>query len=190
MSEIVQSLSETQKKSWILSPKVRKILEIFSLSVWLIISWNTYAWNEDNTYLNLEQKTQKSDAIFNELKYAFIEKNSWLILAIIEKLKDEWNFEKSLTSDLKYIQDDITVLFSLAIKKNWLTLEYNLNNEIINKLSYIKTHLEILMNIRYWKWYCDIFDWKDHSNSNLKIIFKKMDNWYIIENLYIIRSKT
>jgi len=183
-----------KKSSLISSPKVKNFLEAFSLSVWLVIWLNSCALDEKNTTYTIkqtteqkvEQKNEKSDLIFKELKYNFIEKNTWLISAILEKLKDEWIFKESLVRDLEYVQSDIVRFFIPFIKRNWLELEYDLDYEVINGLKSIKTHLEILINLRYWKWYFNIFDWRDHSNSSLKIVFKKTNKWYIIESLYII----
>lgn len=192
MPEEIPTSPENKKKPSEISKKTRKLIQAFSLSAWIALGWVSYA--DDTTTDSLEvdsintqnQIWKNKNEVYNELKYLFTEKQDWFMQSILQKAKDEWSYYDNLPSDLEYLENYLIITFEAAIKKNGLELEYFLEPELIDLMSSMKSTFNILLSMRYWDWKYDIFDGKDYSKYTLKITFKKVDNWYKIESLYII----
>lgn len=191
MSEQIPTSPENKKKPSEISRKTKKLIQAFSLSVWLAIWWNAHAGEAKThkietspvqTQLNIEDKQN----IYNELRYLFVEKQDGFMQSILQKAKDEWIYYDNLSNDLEYFENLLILTFEPAIKKNGLELEYTLEPELIELMRSMKTTFDILLNLRYGKWVYNLFNWKDYSDYRLKIIFQKNDNWYKIESIYII----
>lgn len=192
MQEKFSTSPENKKKPWEISKNTRKLIQAFSLSAWIVLAANSSA-NEINTY-DTEKSTQKiqknlenkENKIYNELKYLFVEKQDGFMQSIIQKSKDEWIYYDELQGDLQYFENILVLTFKEAIKKNGLELEYSLEPKLVELMNSMKSTFTILLNLRYWDWVYDIFDWKDYSNYKLRITFKKSDNSYKLESLYIV----
>lgn len=186
MPEKISISPENIKKPSEISKKTRKLIQAFSLSIWVALWVNAYTGEtgiqKQPEWASQEQKDISSDGIYKELTYLFTEKNDWLIAAITRKMNDE---NLDTWWDLGFIQEDIINFFHYSIEKNGLDLEFTLNREVIDLLRPIKFHLKILFDLRYGRWVYNIFDGKNYEQSRIKIIFKKVENNYIIESIHI-----
>lgn len=186
MSEKLKN-STDRNSTWFLSTKIRKNIKAFSLSIWLLIWWNSLADGINIQNNHTKEELKQLDTKFNsELKYFFIQENFWLVKAIEEKSKDEnKDFLKFVISGYEY---KILYYSTEILKKQWTNkLVYTLSKERLDSLSIIKDSIVWLIDARYWKEQSRNFkDWIENLDSKLVFKFIKLENWnYIISDVYI-----
>ncbi|EKD44657.1 MAG: hypothetical protein ACD_71C00056G0002 [uncultured bacterium (gcode 4)] len=180
-----------------LSSKVKKYVNIFSLSALLIMSWGDSSEiisHDDSDILGISSLQGANNS--SELKYYYIQQKEWLIKAIEERYK---NSKIQYPKNLLKAHEDAILYYSTDIlnQENTDTLTYILTEDRIKKIWILKESIIWLMATRYSDEYVDVHKWikilqEGVGNPDYKLVIKfiKWKNWeYSISNISVIPNK-
>lgn len=185
-----------------LSNTVKRYVEAFSLSIWLIAgvqAWPSIAWNfltDSNIAIASTSKTSSnattgSQSIsYEDILYFFIEQDAWLIEALREKIKNEasksgkpCDIEQELKF-FKFWEKKILSYFENSLSKWWVKLTYHLDRRNIAHMYEIFPYVEWMLKARYGENYMNtVSTWKYNLEINIKDT--KDWSWYMIENMLL-----